>query len=100
MSSGISAYLGGILGLGNQVTTNSSACTTGTEALLMGFERIKNGKAKRIITSYMHLPNGQGSISNQNADLPYIVSGIEVLRDGMSVTATNISATINLEANL
>ncbi|MDB2385529.1 beta-ketoacyl-[acyl-carrier-protein] synthase family protein [Polaribacter sp.] len=49
MSSGISAYLGGILGLGNQVTTNSSACTTGTEALLMGFDRIKNGKAKRML---------------------------------------------------
>ena len=49
MASGISAYLGGILGLGNQVTTNSSACTTGTEALLMGFDRIKNGKAKRML---------------------------------------------------
>jgi 3-oxoacyl-(acyl-carrier-protein) synthase len=49
MASGVSAYLGGILGLGNQVTTNSSACTTGTEALLLGFERIKNGKAKRML---------------------------------------------------
>ena len=49
MSSGISAYLGGILGIGNQVTTNSSACTTGTEALLIGFERIQNGKAKRML---------------------------------------------------
>ena len=49
MASGISAYLGGILGLGNQITTNSSACTTGTEALIMGFERIKNGKAKRML---------------------------------------------------
>ncbi|WP_439129205.1 beta-ketoacyl-[acyl-carrier-protein] synthase family protein [Polaribacter sp.] len=49
MASGVTAYLGGILGLGNQVTTNSSACTTGTEALLMGFERIKNGKAKRML---------------------------------------------------
>ena len=49
MASGISAYLGGILGLGNQVTTNSSACTTGTEALLMGFERIQNGRAKRML---------------------------------------------------
>ncbi len=49
MASGISAYLGGILGLGNQVTTNSSACTTGTEALLLGFERIKNGKVKRML---------------------------------------------------
>ncbi|MGY8909224.1 MAG: beta-ketoacyl-[acyl-carrier-protein] synthase family protein [Flavobacteriales bacterium] len=49
MASGISAYLGGILGFGNQVTTNSSACTTGTEALLLGYERIKNGKAKRML---------------------------------------------------
>ncbi|WP_299014905.1 beta-ketoacyl-[acyl-carrier-protein] synthase family protein [uncultured Polaribacter sp.] len=49
MASGISAYLGGMLGLGNQVTTNSSACTTGTEALLLGFDRIKSGKAKRML---------------------------------------------------
>ena len=49
MGSGISAYLGGILGLGNQVTTNSSACSTGTEALLMGFERIKSGKSLRML---------------------------------------------------
>ncbi|SHM93146.1 beta-ketoacyl synthase [Polaribacter sp. KT 15] len=49
MASGISAYLGGILGLGNQVTTNSSACTTGTEALLIGFDRIQSGKAKRML---------------------------------------------------
>ena len=47
MASGISAYLGGILGLGNQITTNSSACITGTEAIIMGFERIQKGKAKR-----------------------------------------------------
>ncbi|WP_088324229.1 beta-ketoacyl-[acyl-carrier-protein] synthase family protein [Polaribacter tangerinus] len=49
MASGVSAYLGGILGLGNIVTTNSSACTTGTEALLLGFERIQAGKAKRML---------------------------------------------------
>ena len=49
MNSGISAYLGGKLGLGNQVTTNSSACTTGTESILMAFDRIKSGQAKRII---------------------------------------------------
>lgn len=49
MSSGISAYLGGILGCGNQVSTNSSACTTGTEAILMGAERIQNGKALRML---------------------------------------------------
>lgn len=49
MSSGVSAYLGGILGCGNQVSTNSSACTTGTEAVLLGAERIQNGKAKRML---------------------------------------------------
>ncbi|RMF02066.1 MAG: beta-ketoacyl-[acyl-carrier-protein] synthase family protein [Bacteroidetes bacterium] len=49
MSSGPSAYLGGLLGLGNQVTTNSSACATGTEAILMCYERIHAGRAKRMI---------------------------------------------------
>ena len=48
MNSGVSAYLSGKLGLGNQVTTNSSACTTGTESLLLAFERVQNEGAKRI----------------------------------------------------
>jgi 3-oxoacyl-[acyl-carrier-protein] synthase-1 len=68
MASGISAYLGGILGLGNQVTTNSSACTTGTEALLLGFERIQQGKAKRMLV---------GSCSD---DGPYIWGGFDAMR--------------------
>src|SRR3989304_6709673 len=34
MSSGVSARLTGFMGLGGQVTTNSSACTTGTEAII------------------------------------------------------------------
>ena len=49
MASGVSAFLGGALGLGNQVSTNSSACSTGTEAILMAFERIKSGRAKRML---------------------------------------------------
>ncbi|WP_028871979.1 beta-ketoacyl-[acyl-carrier-protein] synthase family protein [Psychroserpens burtonensis] len=68
MASGISAFLGGILGLGNQVTTNSSACTTGTEAILMGYERIKNGQAKRMLV---------GSCSD---DGPYIWGGFDAMR--------------------
>ena len=68
MTSGISAFLGGILGLGNQVTTNSSACTTGTEAILMGYERIKNGQAKRMLV---------GSCSD---DGPYIWGGFDAMR--------------------
>jgi 3-oxoacyl-[acyl-carrier-protein] synthase-1 len=68
MASGISAYLGGILGLGNQVTTNSSACTTGTEALLMGFERIRHGNTKRMLV---------GSCSDAG---PYIWGGFDAMR--------------------
>jgi len=68
MASGISAYLGGILGCGNQVTTNSSACTTGTEGILMAYERIKNGKATRILT---------GSCSDSG---PYVWGGFDAMR--------------------
>jgi len=68
MASGISAYLGGILGLGNQVTTNSSACSTGTEAVLMGFERIQSGKAKRMLV---------GSCSDHGA---YLWGGFDAMR--------------------
>lgn len=49
MASGISAYVGGLLGLGNQVSTNASACSTGTEAIVMGYERIQAGKADRML---------------------------------------------------
>ena len=49
MTSGSSAYIGGLLGLGNQVTANSSACSTGTEAVVMAFEKIKSGNAKRMV---------------------------------------------------
>jgi 3-oxoacyl-(acyl-carrier-protein) synthase len=49
MASGISARVSGLLALGNQVTTNSSACSTGTEALAMGMERIRLGLADRML---------------------------------------------------
>jgi len=68
MASGISAYLGGMLGFGNQVTTNSSACTTGTEALLMGFDRIQAGKAKRMLVC---------SCSDHG---PYLWGGFDAMR--------------------
>jgi len=68
MASGVSAYLAGILGLGNQVTTNSSACATGTEAVLLGYERIKYGKAKRMLV---------GSCSDHG---PYIWGGFDAMR--------------------
>lgn len=68
MGSGVSAYLGGKLGLGNQVTTNSSACSTGTEAILMAYERIKSGQATRMLT---------GSTSDSG---PYIWGGFDALK--------------------
>jgi 3-oxoacyl-(acyl-carrier-protein) synthase len=68
MASGVSAYLSGMLGFGNQVTTNSSACSTGTEAILMGFDRITNGKAKRMLV---------GSCSDYG---PYIWGGFDAMR--------------------
>jgi len=49
MLSGGSAFLSNILALGNQLTSNSSACNTGAEAILMAYERIKYGKATRMI---------------------------------------------------
>ncbi|MEM6628354.1 MAG: beta-ketoacyl-[acyl-carrier-protein] synthase family protein [Bacteroidota bacterium] len=49
MASSISAHLGGALGLGNQVSTNASACCTGTEALILAADRIRSGKAKRML---------------------------------------------------
>jgi 3-oxoacyl-(acyl-carrier-protein) synthase len=38
-----------MLGLGNQVSSNSAACATGTEALLLAYERIASGKAERML---------------------------------------------------
>ncbi len=76
MNSGISAYLAGKIGAGNWVTTNSSACATGTEAILMGYEHIKNGKAKQMLC---------GSCSGAS---PYIWGGFDALR----VTASKYNA--------
>ncbi len=49
MASGISARVAGMLALGNQVTTNSSACSTGTEAVVEGLARIRSGRADRML---------------------------------------------------
>ncbi len=68
MASGVSAYLGGLLGLGNQVTTNSSACTTGTESILLAYERVANGYAKRMLA---------GSASDSG---PYIWGGFDAMK--------------------
>jgi len=68
MASGVSARVAGILGLGNQVTTNSSACSTGAEAIALAAERIRRGDAKRM------LAGGSEGAS------PYIWSGFDAMR--------------------
>jgi 3-oxoacyl-(acyl-carrier-protein) synthase len=68
MASGVSAFLGGKLGLGNQVSTNSSACTTGTESILMAYDRIKAGQASRMLA---------GSTSDSG---PYIWGGFDAMK--------------------
>ncbi|MGB5981659.1 MAG: beta-ketoacyl-[acyl-carrier-protein] synthase family protein [Nonlabens sp.] len=68
MTSGISAWLSGELGAGNLVTSNSSACCTGTEALIMGYERIAAGKTQQMLV---------GSTSDSG---PYIWGGFDAMR--------------------
>ncbi len=68
MASGVSAKIGGLLALGNQVTTNSSACSTGTEAIVDAMYRIRNGLAERM------LAGGSEGAS------PYIWSGFDAMR--------------------
>ena len=68
MASGVSARVGGILALGNQVTTNSSACSTGAEAISIAAERIRRGDAKRM------LAGGAEGASH------YIWSGFDAMR--------------------
>jgi 3-oxoacyl-(acyl-carrier-protein) synthase len=68
MASGASARVGGLLGLGGQVTSNSSACNTGTEAIVMGVRSIQWGLADRMVVG-----GAEGSD-------PHIWSGFDSMR--------------------
>ncbi|RZK17870.1 MAG: beta-ketoacyl-[acyl-carrier-protein] synthase family protein [Pedobacter sp.] len=68
MASGVSAFIAGKLGLGNQVSTNSSACATGVESILLAYDRIKSGRAKRMLA---------GSTSDSG---PYIWGGFDAMK--------------------
>ncbi len=68
MNSGTSARIAGLLALGNQVTSNSAACSTGNEAIIDAFLRIRMGLAKRM------LAGGSEGAS------PYIWSGFDAMR--------------------
>lgn len=49
MFNAVSANLEWIFALGNIVSANASACSTGTESVIMGTERIRSGKANRML---------------------------------------------------
>jgi 3-oxoacyl-(acyl-carrier-protein) synthase len=68
MHSGTSARIAGLLALGNQVTSNSSACSTGNEAIIDAVWRIRAGLAKRILAG-----GSEGSS-------PYIWAGFDAMR--------------------
>ncbi len=48
-NSGIVLYLNGKLGIGNIIFSTAQGCATGSNAIALGYERIKYGKAKRMI---------------------------------------------------
>jgi len=68
MNSGTSARIAGLLALGNQVTSNSSACSTGNEAVIEAMMRIRSGQATRM------LAGGSEGAS------PYIWAGFDAMR--------------------
>jgi 3-oxoacyl-[acyl-carrier-protein] synthase II len=68
MNSGVTSYISGRLGLGNKVITNSSACATGTQAILMGYEYIRHGYAKRMVVG-----------SSEHVD-PYVFGTFDSMR--------------------
>lgn len=68
MNSGAAAYLNNLLGVGNRVMSNSAACITGSESLLLGYEHIVAGRAKRMICG------------STEGDGRYIWSGFDAMR--------------------
>ncbi len=68
MCSSVSAKLAGIFALGNNVTTNSSACTTGLEAIIQSYCRIKSGLAEKMLA-------GSAEIYS-----PYSLAGFDSMR--------------------
>jgi 3-oxoacyl-(acyl-carrier-protein) synthase len=57
MSSAPSARIAGVFGIGNQITSNSSACSTGTEAIVEAVLKIRVGWAKRMLAGSTEGPS-------------------------------------------
>lgn len=68
MPSTPAAHLAARLGAGGQVTCNSAACATGTEALILGYERIKRGEVDVVL------------VGSTEVESPHLWSGFDALR--------------------
>ncbi|MEO8597164.1 MAG: beta-ketoacyl-[acyl-carrier-protein] synthase family protein [Candidatus Solibacter sp.] len=68
MASAASARIAGLVGAGGQVTSNSSACSTSTESLLLGYWAIREGRAQRVLAG------------GCEGDSPYIWAGFDAMR--------------------
>jgi len=68
MNSATSARIAGILALGNQVTSNSSACSTGNEAIIEAMLRIRLGLATRMLAG------------GSEAASPFIWAGFDAMK--------------------
>ena len=68
MNSGTSARIAGLLALGNQVTSNSSTCSTANEAIIIGTLRIRAGLAKRML------------VGGSEGSSPFIWAGFDAMR--------------------
>lgn len=68
MNSSTSAFVAGMLALGNQVTSNSSACSTGNEAIIDSVSRIRAGLSKRMLAGGSEGPS------------PFIWAGFDAMR--------------------
>ena len=90
MNSGTSARVAGLLALGNQVTSNSSACSTGNEAVIDGMLRIRQGLANRVL------------VGGSEGSSPYIWAGFDAMRviaRKFNDTPTQASRPLSASAN-
>jgi 3-oxoacyl-(acyl-carrier-protein) synthase len=68
MGSTVSAHLAGLLAIGGQASSNSSACSTGAEAIINGFRLIRSGCALRVLAG------------GCEGDSPYVWAGFDAMR--------------------
>ncbi len=72
MASAASSRLSGLLALGGHVTTNSTACATGTESIAEAYLHVATGRAKRM------LAGGTEGATERSA--PFMWGGFDAMR--------------------